>query len=66
MFIVQHERSKFAAFGCLFTFVTFETQHEDFQRLFMDLTVVSARLDITSGSLFLSDAACQAQDFILL
>lgn len=62
-FRVFDERKKFAAFADLFASVTFTAQHGNFQRLFLDLTRVSARLDISSGSLFLRGASSLAQDF---
>jgi hypothetical protein len=57
------ERNKFAAFADLFASVNFTAQHGNFQRLLLDLTRVSARLDISSGSLFLRGASQLAQDF---
>ncbi|KAK1663919.1 hypothetical protein QYE76_052078 [Lolium multiflorum] len=62
-FRVFHERNKFAAFADLFASVNFTAQHGNFQRLFLDLTRVSARFDISSGSLFLRGASRLAQDF---
>lgn len=62
-FRVFRERNKFAAFADLFASVTFTAQHGNFQRLFLDLTRVSARFDISSGSLFLRGASRLAQDF---
>lgn len=62
-FRVFNDRNKFAAFADLFASVTFTAQHGNFQRLFLDLTRVSARLDISSGSLFLRGASRLAQDF---
>uniref|UniRef100_A0A0D3ELT4 Protein TRIGALACTOSYLDIACYLGLYCEROL 4, chloroplastic n=1 Tax=Oryza barthii TaxID=65489 RepID=A0A0D3ELT4_9ORYZ len=57
------ERNKFAAFADLFASVNFTAQHGNFQRLLLDLTRVSARLDISSGSLFLRGTSQLAQDF---
>ncbi|KAF0917032.1 hypothetical protein E2562_016332, partial [Oryza meyeriana var. granulata] len=57
------ERNEFAAFSDLFVSVNFTAQHGNFQRLFLDLTRVSARLDISSGSVFLRGASQLAQDF---
>ncbi|KAM0872410.1 hypothetical protein ACQ4PT_038749 [Festuca glaucescens] len=62
-FRVFRERNKFAAFADLFASVNFTAQHGNFQRLFLDLTRVSARFDISSGSLFLRGASRLAQDF---
>jgi hypothetical protein len=62
-FRVFRERNKFAAFADLFASVTFTAQHGNFQRLFLDLTRVSARFDISSGSLFLRGASRLARDF---
>ncbi|KAL9253877.1 TRIGALACTOSYLDIACYLGLYCEROL 4, chloroplastic-like protein [Drosera capensis] len=43
-------------------FQTLQSQHGNFQRLFLDLTCVQARLDFSSGSKFLSAAAHLGRD----
>lgn len=57
------QKNKFALFADVFASVSFMAQHGNFQRLFLDLTRLNARLDFPSGSTFLNGAARLAQDF---
>ncbi|KAG1327590.1 protein TRIGALACTOSYLDIACYLGLYCEROL 4, chloroplastic [Cocos nucifera] len=57
------QKNKFALFSDLFASVSFTAQHGNFQRPFLDLTRLNARLDFPSGSTFLKGAAHLAQDF---
>ncbi|KAJ4836017.1 hypothetical protein Tsubulata_033320 [Turnera subulata] len=56
--------TKSALLADLFSSVSFTAQHGNFQRLFLDLTRVQARLDISSGSKFVSSATRIAQDLL--
>lgn len=55
------QKNNFGLLGDLFGTVSFSAQHGNFQRLFLDLTRVNARLDIPSGSVFLYSVARLAQ-----
>ncbi|XP_020108052.1 protein TRIGALACTOSYLDIACYLGLYCEROL 4, chloroplastic [Ananas comosus] len=56
------QRDKVGLFADLFASVSCTAQHGNFQRLFLDLTRLSARFDFPSGSQFLSGATRLAQD----
>ncbi|XP_042476637.1 protein TRIGALACTOSYLDIACYLGLYCEROL 4, chloroplastic [Macadamia integrifolia] len=53
---------KSALLADLFASVSYTAQHGHFQRLFLDLTRLHARLDFLSGSKFIAGAARLAQD----
>ncbi|KAH9611141.1 hypothetical protein KSS87_004804 [Heliosperma pusillum] len=53
---------KSAIMGDLFATLSFTAHHGNFQRLFADLSRLHLRLDVPSGSKFLSAAACVAQN----
>ncbi|XP_065863978.1 protein TRIGALACTOSYLDIACYLGLYCEROL 4, chloroplastic [Euphorbia lathyris] len=55
--------AKCALIADMFSSISLTAQHGDFQRLFLDLTRFQARLDIPSGSKFLTGAVALAQDF---
>ncbi|KAK9289145.1 hypothetical protein L1049_017618 [Liquidambar formosana] len=55
-------RGKTAFLADIFGSVSFTAQHGNFQRLFLDLTRLYARLDFPSGSKFLSGTTRLAQD----
>ncbi|XP_072976415.1 protein TRIGALACTOSYLDIACYLGLYCEROL 4, chloroplastic [Typha angustifolia] len=55
-------RDKFALFADLFASVSCTAQLGNFQRFFLDLTRFNARIDVPSGSTFLTGAIHLAQD----
>ncbi|KAF6167190.1 hypothetical protein GIB67_029828 [Kingdonia uniflora] len=61
-FSVCDSGKKSALLADLFASISCNAQHGNFQRLFLDLTRVHARLDFPSGSTFLTGATHLAQD----
>ncbi|KAJ0980016.1 hypothetical protein J5N97_015490 [Dioscorea zingiberensis] len=57
------ERHDVALFGDLFASISCTAQHGNFQRLFLDLTRINARLDLPSGAAFLNGVAGLAKQF---
>lgn len=56
------QKDKLALFADLFATVSFSAQYGNFQRLFLDLTRLNARLDIPSGSTFAAGAVRLAEN----
>lgn len=61
-FNLYSSRVKSAFLADLFASFSFSAQYGDFQKLFFDLTRVHVRVEVPSGSRFLSAAACLARD----
>ncbi|KAK8516909.1 hypothetical protein V6N13_092203 [Hibiscus sabdariffa] len=60
----HHPALKSSLLGDIFASMSFTAQHGNFQRLFSDLTRFHVRMDIPSGSKFLSGATQLAQDLL--
>ncbi|URE36497.1 hypothetical protein MUK42_17868 [Musa troglodytarum] len=61
-FRLYTRKNNLAVFTDLFASVSCTAQHGNFQRLFLDLTRLNARLDFPSGSAFLTGVAHLSQD----
>jgi hypothetical protein len=59
------EKDKYALLGDLFGSLSFTAQYGNFQRLFFDLTRISARLEFNSGSAFIKGATHLGKDLYL-
>ena len=57
------QREKLAVFADLFATFSFSAQHGNFQRRFLDLTRLNARLDFPSGLSFVAGAVRLAENF---
>lgn len=61
-FKLNAQGAKFGVLADIFASVSVSAHHGNFQRLFLDLTRLCARLDFPSGSKFVSGVTCLAND----